>query len=164
MAGLDDLLGGLLGGGDDAGGSGGGGLSDILGGLTGGGGAASSTAAGGGNIGAMLLPLLAGLIANGGLSKLLGSLKANGLSSQADSWTGTGPNEAISADQVRAALGDDELAQIAGKLGVGKDEAAAAVAQVLPQVVDHVTPGGDVPADSDLKASFDRLVQSAGGR
>lgn len=162
MAGLDDLLGGLLGGGDDAGGGGGGGLSDILGGLTGG--PTSSTAAGGGNLGAMLLPLLAGLIANGGLSKLLGSLQANGLSSQADSWTGTGPNEAISADQVRAALGDDELARIAGQLGVGNDEAAAAVAQVLPQVVDHVTPGGEVPPDADLKASFDRLVQSAGGR
>ena len=47
---------------------------------------------------------------------------------------------------------------------MGNDEAAAAVAQVLPQVVDHVTPGGEVPADADLKASFDRLVQSAGGR
>ncbi len=162
MAGLDDLLGGLLGGGgDEAGGGGGGGLSDILGGLTGG--PTSSTAAGG-NLGAMLLPLLAGLIANGGLSKLLGAFKANGLSSQADSWTGTGPNEGISADQVRAALGDDELTRIAGQLGVGNDEAAAAVAQVLPQVVDHVTPGGEVPADDDLKASFDRLVQSAGGR
>jgi len=160
MAGLDDLLGGLLGGGTDEGG-GGGGLSDILGGLTGG--PTSSTAAGG-NIGAMLVPLLAGLIASGGLSKLLGSLKANGLSSQADSWTGTGANEPIDADQVRAALGEEELSSIAGKLGVGNDEAAAAVAQVLPQVVDHVTPGGEVPADADLKASFDRLVQSAGER
>jgi uncharacterized protein YidB (DUF937 family) len=160
MAGLDDLLGGLLGGGTEAGGGGGGGLSDILGGLTGG--PTSSTAAGG-NIGAMLVPLLAGLIASGGLSKLLGSLKANGLSSQADSWTGTGANAPIDADQVRAALGEEELTRIAGKLGVGNDEAAAAVAQVLPQVVDHVTPGGEVPADADLKASFDRLVQSAGG-
>jgi len=160
MAGLDDLLGGLLGGGTDEGG-GGGGLSDILGGLTGG--PTSSTAAGG-NIGAMLVPLLAGLIASGGLSKLLGLVKANGLSSQADSWTGTGANEPIDADQVRAALGEEELSSIAGKLGVGNDEAAAAVAQVLPQVVDHVTPGGEVPADADLKASFDRLVQSAGER
>jgi len=161
MAGLDDLLGGLLGGGKGEGGGGGGGLSDILGGLTGG--PTSSTAAGG-NIGAMLVPLLAGLIASGGLSKLLGSLKANGLSSQADSWTGTGANEPIDAAQVRAALGEEELTRIAGKLGVGNDEAAAAVAQVLPQVVDHVTPGGEVPADADLKASFDRLVQSAGER
>jgi hypothetical protein len=72
VSGLDDILGGLTGG---KGGSGG------LGGGRGGGGGGGSSAMG------ALMPVLAGLLASGGLSKILGSLKANGLGAQADSWS-----------------------------------------------------------------------------
>lgn len=152
MAGLDDILGGLMGG---KGGSGG--LDDLLGGLTGG-----SGSGGGSGMGA-LLPVLAGVLASGGLSKIMGGLKANGLSGQADSWVGTGPNQAVSGSQVERAVGKEQIQQVAKQLGVSESQAADAVAQALPEVVDKVSPDGKLPPEQDLDAAFDKLAK-AGSR
>lgn len=153
MSQLDDLLGGLLGG------RGGGGLAGALGGLTGGKGGASGGGAGG-MIGA-LLPMLGGLLAGGGLSKILSGFKSQGLSSQADSWVGTGSNEPVTAGQVAQVMGENEIAQIAERLGVSHEEAAQAIAEVLPQVVDRVSPEGQLPPEEDLDQAFDRLAHAA---
>jgi uncharacterized protein YidB (DUF937 family) len=167
MSGLDDLIKGVSGGtggglgellGGLAGTAGGGGLDDILGGLTGGAaGGGKSGAAGMGGLLTSLLPVLGGMLAGGGLQKVLAGFQANGLSSQADSWVGTGENAPISAADVRKAVGDEELARIAGELGVSEDEAAAAVAKVLPTVVDTVSPDGTLPSDSELDSAFGAL-------
>lgn len=148
MSQLDDLLGGLLGG------KGGGGIGGALGGLTG-----SKSGGAGGMMGA-LIPMLGGMLAGGGLSKLLSGFQAQGLSSQADSWVGTGPNEPVTAGQVGQVIGDDEIAQIAEKLGVSHEEAAQAIAEVLPQVVDRVSPEGQLPPEEDLDQAFDRLAHA----
>jgi uncharacterized protein YidB (DUF937 family) len=148
--GLGDLLGGLAGGdGDDA-------LSGILGKVTGGG-------QGGGGMGSLLtglVPMVGSLLAGGGLQKVLASLQANGLGAQAASWLGTGANEPISADDVRKVVGDAELAKIAGELGVSEDDAAAAVAKVLPEVVDKVSPDGQLPPEKELDSALGRLGSS----
>jgi len=154
--GLGDILGGLAGGG----GSGGGGLGDILSGLTGGGGAKGGVGMGG--LLGSLLPMLGGLLAGGGLQKVLSGFQAKGLSAQADSWVGTGENEPISGADVREVVGDEEISRIAQELGVSVDEAAAAVAQVLPEVVDKVTPDGTLPPDDELDSAFGALKQLGG--
>jgi len=150
--GLEDLLGGLLGGGS-SGGSGGG-LQDILGGLLGGSsGGSPGTAAGGMNLGALaaaLGPLLAKLLQGGGLSKLLGNAQASGLSAQADSWVGTGENQSVSGQDIRGIVGDDAVRSVAEQAGISEDEAASVLAQVVPQVVSGLTPGGQVPSDDEL--------------
>jgi uncharacterized protein YidB (DUF937 family) len=129
-------------------------LEDLLGGLLGGkgmGGAAPGAAqAGGGQLVKVLGPVLLGLLANGGLQKLLGQMKAKGLSSQADSWVSGGENASVSGGEVREALGDEELARIAGQVGLPADQTADALAQALPQVVDHVMPEGQVPDEQNL--------------
>jgi uncharacterized protein YidB (DUF937 family) len=154
---LDEVLGGLLGG---KGGSGGGGdLGSILSGLGGGGGGRSG---GGAGMLAALLPLVGGLLANGGLQKMLSGFQGKGLSQQADSWVGTGENEAVSGQQVREVVGDDSVGEIAQQLGVSNDQAADALAEVLPKVVDHASPGGELPSQEELDAAFNRL-QAAGG-
>lgn len=154
MSSLENLLGGVLGG------KGGGGLGSILSGLTGGGG--SGLASGGGaSMLTALLPMVGGLLAGGGLSKLLSGFQAHGLSSQADSWVGKGANEPVSGDQVRQVIGDDQIGEIAQKLGVSHEQAAQAVAEVLPHVVDHVTPDGQVPSEQDVNGSLEKLQQSA---
>jgi uncharacterized protein YidB (DUF937 family) len=159
--GLEDMLGGLLGGGQGGGQAGaqagGGGLDDLLGGLLGGGGSGDSS--GGGSSGLASLagvigPLIASFLANGGLSKLINGMQAQGLSAQADSWISTGPNEPIGADDVRHVLGDEEVAQVAEQLGTDPDTAAQVLAQITPNVVNAVTPEGQLPDDADL----DRLV------
>lgn len=137
MAGNDlgSLLGGLLGGGQ-SGGAGGGGniLGSLLGALMGGGGAGGAQAAGG--------------AANNPLGGLLEMLTKSGLVDQAQSWVGPGQNQPVSADQIKQALPNDTLQKVAEQSGVSTDEAAAQIAQVLPQAVDKLTPNGAVPSGS----------------
>lgn len=154
--GLEDLLSGLLGGGSSgAGGSGGGGgLQDILGGLLGGGsGGSSGTATGGMNMAAVaaaLAPLLGNLLKGGGLSKLVQNAQASGLSAQADSWVGGGANEPVSGQDVRGIVGEDAVTNLAQQAGISEDQAADVLAQVVPEVVSGLTPGGQVPSDDEL--------------
>jgi len=160
-SGLEDMLGGLLGGGS-SGGSGG--LQDVLGGLLGGGGSsgASSGGSSGMNVGAMaaaLAPLVAGFLKSGGLSKIMQGAQQAGLSAQADSWVGTGENQAIDPQQAKAVVGDDTVRELAQQAGVSEDEAAAVLAKVVPQVVNGVSPNGQLPSDDEL----DQLVAKFGG-
>jgi uncharacterized protein YidB (DUF937 family) len=153
--GLEDLLGGLLGSGT-SGGSGGGGLQDILGGLLGGGssGGSPGTAAPGGlDLGALaaaLGPLLGHLLKGGGLSNLVQNAHANGLSAQADSWVGGGQNQPVSGQDIRGVVGEDAIKSVAQQTGISEDQAADVLAQVVPQVVSGLTPGGQVPSDDEL--------------
>jgi uncharacterized protein YidB (DUF937 family) len=151
MSQLDDLLGGLLGG------QGASGSPSVAAGGQGG-------AAGGGaaSLIPMLLPVLASLLAGGGLNKILDSPKAQGANAQADSWVGTGTNEPVSPQQVQEAVGEDEIDRIAEKLGVPKDQAAQAAAEALPQVVDRVSPNGQLPPQEELDQAFSRLAQQEG--
>lgn len=155
MSQLDDLLGGLLGG---RGGSGGG-LDDILGQLTGGqGGTATGVRAGGGGLAGMLLPLVGGFLENGGLNKILSGFTQQGMGSQAASWVGTGDNEPVSGAEVEQVVGADESSLIAEKLGISNEQASDAVAEVLPRVVDQISPQGELPAETDLDDLFAQLA------
>lgn len=137
MAGNDlgSLLGGLLGGGQGGSGGGGGGniLGALLGALTGGGGAAGAQAGGG---------------ANNPLGGLLDMLTKSGLADQAQSWIGTGQNQSVSGAQISEALPDDTLQKVAAQAGVSPERAADQIAQALPQAVDKLTPGGEIPSGS----------------
>jgi uncharacterized protein YidB (DUF937 family) len=159
MNSLDDLL---KGGGQ----GGGGGLGDLLGGILGGG-ASGGSLTGGGGLGGnpmlrMLLPMVAGMLMNGGLQKILGQLQQSGKGTKGQSWVAKGPNEPADADDIREALGEEELAGIAKQLGVSEDEAAQAVATVLPDVVDQATPDGQLPPDDELDEKFGRLHELKG--
>jgi uncharacterized protein YidB (DUF937 family) len=161
--GLNDLLGGLLGGAGATGGSGQGGglggLEDLLGGGASG---SPATAAKGVNVAAVAValgPLIAKLVKSGGLSKMVSSAQASGLSAQADSWVGTGANAPVSGQEMRGIVGEDTVSQLAQQAGISDDEAADVLAQVVPQVVNGLTPDGQLPADDDL----DALVAKFGG-
>ena len=103
-----------------------------------------------------LLPALGGMLAGGGLQQVLSGFQANGLSAQTDSWIGTGENKPISGEDVRKVVGAEELAKIAAQLGVSEDEAADAVAQVLPTVVDKVSPEGHLAPDERARLGVRR--------
>jgi uncharacterized protein YidB (DUF937 family) len=152
MGGLDDLLKGT---------GGGGGLGDLLGGILGGGGSGAGESTGGGLGGnpmlRMLLPLVASMLMNGGLQKILSRLQEQGKGEEAQSWVGTGDNRSIGAEEVRRAVDHEDLERIAAQLGISEDEAAAAVASVLPDVVDRASPEGGLPDDDELDRRFGRL-------
>ena len=63
----------------------------------------------------------------------------------ASSWVGTGANQQVTPQQVQTSLGSDAISSMAAKLGVSPAIASGVVAQLLPHVVDHMTPNGQVP-------------------
>jgi uncharacterized protein YidB (DUF937 family) len=80
----------------------------------------------------------------GGVGGLVGKLTQGGLGDVAASWVGSGPNAAVSADQLTDVLGSGPIAGFAEKLGVNPAQAAGVLAMVLPLVISHLTPKGQV--------------------
>lgn len=109
---------------------------------------------GGGN-NAMLdvvMQMLSNKGGNGGLAGLMQVFQQNGLGEQMRSWISTGQNLPISPEQIKAALGSGQLGQIAGQLGMNESQAAGGLADLLPQVIDKLTPNGQLPQGDDLMA------------
>lgn len=102
--------------------------------------------------GSALLDQLLAVIRHDGLMDLLGGLNEVGASDQTTSWMGHGPNEPIEADQVKDALGRSRSESIANALGTTPDQVSAAVARILPTVVDRLTPDGSYPDRATLAA------------
>ena len=105
-----------------------------------------------GNLGSLgaLLPIVAGMLGNdsqhGGLGGLLDKFNQAGLGDAAKSWVGTGENTPISGDQLGQVLGNDTIADIASKLGLSHGDTAGSLAQMLPGIIDKLTPHGQAPA------------------
>jgi uncharacterized protein YidB (DUF937 family) len=82
----------------------------------------------------------------GGLPGLVSAFQQQGLGGVVNSWVGTGANEAVAPQQVQSVLGDSQIQDIAAKLGVSTPEASGTIAQLLPSIIDHLTPNGQMPA------------------
>lgn len=87
------------------------------------------------------------LAASGGLQGLLQKLEGAGLGDVARSWVSTGANQPVSAGQLHDALGGDAVAGVSQQLGMKPADAMAHLSTWLPQIVDRLTPNGQVPAD-----------------
>ncbi|MBI3380524.1 MAG: DUF937 domain-containing protein [Aquabacterium sp.] len=103
-----------------------------------------------------LLEAVMGLINNpqtGGLQGLIQSFEQKGLGNVISSWVGTGQNLPISAEQLQSVLGNAQVQAMAQKLGLSPEAITSHLSQVLPQVVDKVTPDGTVPQGGDALQS-----------
>jgi uncharacterized protein YidB (DUF937 family) len=115
----------------------GGGLGDILkGGL--------------GGLGGLLAGGTAGSVISGGLGDLLKQLQQNGHGEAANSWVGNGPNKPISPGDLANALGADQLNALSAQSGLSRDDLLQGLSQQLPDVVNHLTPDGRLPTESEL--------------
>lgn len=90
---------------------------------------------------------------NGGLEGVLNKFRQGGLAQQADSWVGTGQNMNISADQLQHVLGSSTISDLASQLGMPADQAGSALAQMLPDIINRLTPQGQVPENSNEEIS-----------
>ena len=99
----------------------------------------------------------------GGLSGILGKLQGGGLADAAASWVGTGNNQAVSPSALGGALGPDLMGMIAKQMGGNQDQAAGTVADLLPDLIDKLTPKGQVPEDNGLGALGSLLGAGQGG-
>jgi uncharacterized protein YidB (DUF937 family) len=99
-----------------------------------------------------LLEAVAGLINNpetGGLQGLVNAFEQKGLGGVVSSWIGTGQNLPISAEQLQSVLGNEQVQALAQKLGISPQDITSHLTQLLPQVVDKVTPSGSLPEGND---------------
>ena len=95
----------------------------------------------------------------GGVSGTLQQLRDNGLGSVVDSWIANGQNQPISADQIESAIGSDRIQNIASAIGVDPQTLTQGLSQVLPGIIDRLTPGGQTPDAGGL----DQALQSLKG-
>jgi uncharacterized protein YidB (DUF937 family) len=113
--------------------------------------AAGGAGSGGGQEAALMNAVMALLSDNGnggaaGLGGLVGKLQQAGLGDIVNSWISTGQNLPVSGSQLQDALGSDTLGPLARQLGLGEGDLAGGLSGLLPQLVDGLTPDGQLPS------------------
>ena len=98
----------------------------------------------------------------GGLQGLVQSFHDKGMGGLVSSWISSGPNPPISGDQVHQVLGSDQVKALAAKAGISPDVAGTAIAQILPGLVDKLTPNGSVPDHSNVLEMASNMLKSLG--
>jgi uncharacterized protein YidB (DUF937 family) len=104
-----------------------------------------------GPLGGLLGGAAAGSVISGGLGDLMKQLQQGGQGDAANSWVGKGPNKAVSPGDLASALGADQIDSISAQSGLSRDDLLKGLSQYLPQVVDHLTPDGRLPTDSEVR-------------
>ena len=133
-------------------------LGQVMGGMMGGG---QQSPAGAQTQNPLLQIALQMLQQNGGLSGVLAKMQQAGYGQQAQSWIGTGQNIPIDPGALSQIFGRGQLGQIAQQLGVSQEEASGGLAEMLPQVMDQMTPQGQIPDNqSDLVSQALAILQN----
>lgn len=122
------------------------------------------SALGGGEKKDDLMSSVMGLLGGqGGLQNLISQFDAKGLGDIIGSWVGTGQNKSISSDQIQNVIGSDALSGIASKLGINVSDLSGQLSNLLPGVVDKLTPNGKVP-EGDLMGQATDLLGGLFGK
>ena len=110
-----------------------------------------------------LLDVVMGLISNpqtGGLQGLVQAFKEKGLGDTMSSWISTGKNQPVSGDQIQHALGGNFIQQIAEQLGSSNSEVSGGLANLLPNIIDKLTPTGKLPEGNQLGEGLELIKKS----
>ena len=100
----------------------------------------------GGAVGAEMATAVNGFIEHhGGVQGIVSQMEQQGLGNTVRSWVQTGANAPISPEQLQTVFGNDKIVQLAGRFGMTPQDFAQKVSQVLPSVIDKLTPNGVVP-------------------
>ena len=103
-----------------------------------------------GGLGGLLGGAAAGSVISGGLGDLLKQFQQHGQGEVADSWVGKGENKSIAPGDLGKALGVDQIHALTSQTGLSRDELLDGLSQYLPGAIDHLTPEGRLPTDSEL--------------
>jgi len=98
-----------------------------------------------GALGSLLAGGAAGGVMSGGLNDLLKQMQKQGFTDHADSWTGSGPNKSIPPGDLAKVLGSDQIEAMMAQSGLSREELLDGLSKHLPEVVDRLTPDGQVP-------------------
>lgn len=111
------------------------------------------------------LDAISGLLgggAAGGIQGLVSNFTQKGLGDAVSSWISTGDNKPVSGTQIQDAIGGDQVKAIAEKLGISSTEASNGLANLLPQVIDKLTPAGKLPEGGILEKGVSFLKDLGG--
>jgi uncharacterized protein YidB (DUF937 family) len=97
-----------------------------------------------------------------GLDSLLEQFQRAGFGNEAQSWVGTGRNEPMPPNALESVFGRDGMAEIARHAGVSEQDASRGLSELMPEVIDRVTPDGRAPDENSLVASVDALIKRLG--
>lgn len=100
------------------------------------------------------------------MGSLMGKLTEGGLGDQVKSWMGDGENQPVSAEQLKSALGEDQIAAASEKMGVDSDSAAQQLSEALPELADKFSGGGSMLDASGLMEKLggaSDMMEKAGG-
>ncbi|WP_366513149.1 YidB family protein [Methylobacter sp.] len=98
----------------------------------------------------------------GGIDGLVKKLQQSGMGDIAESWIGTGENRSINPDQLANALGKDQVDAVARQADIPESQGASVLSQILPAVIDKLTPDGKPPESSSLATWGKVLLGGAG--
>jgi uncharacterized protein YidB (DUF937 family) len=110
-----------------------------------------------------LMDAVLGLITNpqtGGLQGLIQTFKEKGLGNEVSSWISTGENQPVSGDQIQHTLGGNFIQQIAEQLGSSKSDVSGSLANLLPEIIDKLTPKGSLPESDELHQGLELLKKN----
>jgi len=68
----------------------------------------------------------------------------------ANSWVGSGQNQPVAPGQLGSALGPSIIKMLAQRSGLSEEEITKQLSQVLPGIVDKLTPNGKLPTVAEL--------------
>lgn len=97
-----------------------------------------------------VISMIASKAQDGGLQNLMSSFQNAGLGDIINSWVGNGENLPISAEQIMKALGGGQLGQLAQSAGVSEGQAASGLADLLPGLINQMTPNGQAGDAADF--------------
>ena len=77
-----------------------------------------------------------------------------------NSWVGTGKNLPVTPDQVQAGLGRETINQLAERCGLSAEAVQSNLSQMLPRLVDSLTPNGHTGDSADLVSQGKAILTS----
>jgi uncharacterized protein YidB (DUF937 family) len=100
------------------------------------------------------------LMQSGGVQGLMNKFTQIGLGNVFSSWVSSGPRQPVTGDQIQQILGSERIKELAAKLGVDPAQASQLVAEHLPKIIDHLTPGGKIDPSINVQQGLASLAPS----
>lgn len=111
-----------------------------------------------------LIPIVLGYIQkNGGLSGVLAKFQGSELASKAQSWINNDTaNDGLNPQDVVELFGKDEINRVCQQTGAGQTQVCQGIAKLLPQVMNDLTPNGNLATESEANAEINQILQQVG--
>jgi uncharacterized protein YidB (DUF937 family) len=93
----------------------------------------------------------------GGLAGLVEQFASRGLGDVVNSWVSTGQNKPITPNQIQQGLGSDTVGQLASRLGLSTEQVSSQLSELLPTMVDKLTPDGKIPTGDVMAKGMEML-------